>query len=73
METLKHLRYELPSLTVYRTLRNDPVIHGFEMLSELLGTGAPLEQLLDTYSELCTTLYHSEFTGSLYDLSLIHI
>ena len=52
METLKHLRYELPSLTVYRTLRNDPVIHGFEMLSELLGTGAPLEQLLDTYSEL---------------------
>lgn len=67
METLKHLRYELPSLTVYRTLRNDPVIHGFEMLSELLGTGAPLEQLLDTYSELCTTLYHSEFTGSLYD------
>lgn len=66
MDDMTNLRYGLSSLTVYRSLRGNPVIGAFETLAAEFESG-PLERLLEAYADVCTLLYQSEFRGNLYD------
>ncbi len=74
MENFSDLKYEISSLTVYRCLREKPVIKAFFRLSSLCGNyavsgncGDRLEELISCYTNICTELYESGFSGSLYD------
>ena len=70
MEFLPNLKYEILSLTVYRSLRDKPVVESFLKLSSLFGANAckdRLEQMIGCYTALCTELFESGFSGSLYD------
>lgn len=75
MENFSDLKYEISSLTVYRCLREKPVIKrpflGYlpsaEIMPLVVTVEIRLEELISCYTNICTELYESGFSGSLYD------